>query len=76
MQVEHDIKVIPINEKFKESVEALSKEGWQLVPGITPVAIYHVVRSEQTKAAAVGGLGQMHIDDSKIHVIKADGSQQ
>lgn len=70
MEVEHDIKVIPVNDKMTGEIERLAKEGWTLVPGVQPVAIYHVVRQKQATAQASMGKGTMMIDDSRIGILR------
>lgn len=70
MEVEHDIKVIPVNDKMTGEIEKLAKEGWTLVPGVQPVAIYHVVRQKNTHAAANSGHGTLLLDDSKIGILR------
>ncbi len=73
MEVEHDVKMIPIDEHFQAEVEKLAKEGWQFLPGIKPIAIYHVARAKQAPPSAAG-MGQLTIDDSKVIILKPDGS--
>lgn len=81
MEVEHDIKVIPIDENLQANVEALAKERWELLPGIKPVAIYHVARAKlapnapATPGQPPTGLGQAHlkIDDTKVVMLGPDG---
>lgn len=70
MEVEHDIKVLPVNDKLQAEIEKLAKEGWTLVPGVQPVAIYHVVRAKQQHISAPAGLGALHIDESKIGILR------
>lgn len=70
MEVEHDIKVIPVNDKLGPELEKLQREGWTLVPGIMPVAIYHVVRAKQQHVSAPAGFGTLHIDESKIGILR------
>lgn len=72
MEVEHDIKVIPVNENLQGEIEKLAKEGWALVPGVQPVAIYHVVRPKHINShlMAPAGKGSLSIDDSKIHIMR------
>ena len=73
MEIEHDIKVIPVNDSLPSELERLTKEGWQLSPGVMPVAIYHLVRQKQP---TIGGMAKLIVDDTKIHIIKADGTMQ
>jgi hypothetical protein len=50
--VEHDVKVIPIDEEHKAKVDELAKQGWDLAPGTKPIGIYHVVRVKPADPAA------------------------
>ena len=72
MELEHTVKVFPIDENMKASVDALVREGWDMVPGVLPVAVYHLVRIKPTaQAPSVTAFGVLTIDDSKIQVIPA-----
>lgn len=70
MEVEHDIKVLPVNENLQGEIEKLAKDGWALVPGVQPVAIYHVVRQKSHHLAANTGRGTMMIDESKVGILR------
>lgn len=70
MEVEHDIKVIKVDANLTAEIERLTKDGWTLVPGVQPIAIYHVVRQKQATAQANSGKGTMMIDDSKIGILR------
>lgn len=72
MQIEYDVKVFPIDEALQEKVTELAAQGWELIPGIKPVAVYHVARNKDRPPAPAGvGMGRLTIDDSKVQVIKA-----
>lgn len=72
--VEHITKVIPLDANFQAEVARLDSEGWELVPGVVPVAVYHLVRVKgvlsKPKPASQSGLGSLLIDDEKVYVIK------
>jgi hypothetical protein len=71
MDLEHLTETIPINEKFQERVNALIADGWEILPGTEPQAIYHLVRLKKVaQAAGIGGFGALSIDESKIHIIR------
>lgn len=74
MEVEHDVKVIPIDENLQAEVQKLATEGWEMVAGVKPVAVYHVARVKRPSAGA--GFGKLHIDDSKVGILKPDGTMQ
>lgn len=81
MEVEYTTKMIPVGdpEVYKTEMEKLGKEGWMLVPGVQPVAIYSLVRQKNVPAnpptVAAGATPVLTIDDSKIFMIRADGKQ-
>ena len=50
-------------------VEKLGKEGWQFVPGAPPVAVIHMARMKPQHAQSATGMGEMHIDDSKVFIV-------
>lgn len=70
MEVEHDIKVIPLTPNLQAELERLTKEGWILVPGVQPIAIYHVVRQKAATAQANTAIGTMMIDESKVQILR------
>lgn len=71
-EVEHDIKTLPIDANLETAVKKLEAEGWELMPGITPVAIYHVVRMKGGSRPMVGqsGFGTLGVDDTKVHILR------
>lgn len=70
MEIEHATRMFPVNEKLSAELEQLKNEGWTLAPGVEPVAIYHVVRAKQQHVSAPAGLGNLHIDESKIGILR------
>jgi hypothetical protein len=70
MELEYQTVMIPIDEQFQNEVQKHVEAKWEVLPGTKPVAIYHLVRIKAVQAAAVGGFGDMKIDDSKIHLIR------
>ena len=75
MDIEHTIKVFPIDADLQTNVQALVSDGWEVIPGIPPVAVYHLVRAKKEHPAAAG-MGRLTIDDSKIFVIPAGSTKQ
>jgi hypothetical protein len=65
---------IPIDENLEERLRQLAAEGWGLVPGAKPMAVYSLCRLKEPTAPNIGEpvFGRMLIDDSKILVIPAD----
>ena len=68
--IEHDIKVIPIDANLQSTIKQLEGEGWELIPGVVPVAIYHLARNKDQLPKAMGGHGTLGIDDTKVHVLR------
>lgn len=71
--VEHTVKIFPIDENLRQNVEALVSEGWNVVPGVAPVAIYHLVRE---KKPGIGAIGRLTIDETKIMILPAGSTKQ
>lgn len=77
MDIEHDVKAVPIDENYAAELKKWEAEGWQIAPGAKPMAIYHLVRQKKSPGlAGVGGMGELQLDDSKIMVLKKDGTLQ
>jgi hypothetical protein len=56
-------------------LDALAKDGWQVMQGTQPVAIFSLVRVKPQKRSAdelasIGGFGDLKIDETKIHHIR------
>ena len=71
-EIEHTVKVLQLDDSFQTEIKALEAQGWQQVPGVLPVAVYHLIRMKpaENHANQAGGFGDLKIDDSKIHVIR------
>jgi hypothetical protein len=69
-EVEHAVKVLSIDNNLQDEVKRLESEGWELMPGILPVAVYHVVRIKNKPQFAQAAEGTMGIDDSKVLIIR------
>lgn len=78
MDVEHTIKTISMlpAEDFKTEVDRLQQEGWQLVPGVPPVAIYHLIRDKRMTGANTGARGGITLKDEGVLILKPDGTVQ
>jgi hypothetical protein len=74
LEFEYDVKSIPVDAKFNDTVAQLIKDGWQIVQGVKPVAIYHVIRQKTPAPSFGGGLGVITIDESKVHILRKDGT--
>ena len=74
MDVEHIVRSFPVDENLQRSVQALEAEGYQIVPGIPPVIVYHLARSKPMEQPVEEGrtaLGKLTINDNLIMVIPA-----
>lgn len=69
VDVEHVIKTIPLDAEFQNELRRLEGEGYELFPGITPVAIYHLIRKKPSEEGQ-GALGKIKIDETKVHVLR------
>lgn len=77
MDVEHKVVSLPVDNELQAEVAKLEAEGWQLVPGVVPVMVYHLVRSkvapEEQKDKGLQSLFKMTINDDLIAVLGPDG---
>lgn len=72
-EVETDVKMLTINDELPGKIEAWKAEGWELIAGIPPVAIYHVVR-KIAKEEPTGDIElRMAVDETKVSVLRANG---
>ena len=77
MEIEHEVKVLPIDDKLQSEVQKLQKEGWEVAAGTLPVAVYHLVRIKRPAPPSAGaGMAQLSIDDTKVGILKADGTMR
>ena len=60
-------KVLNVDANMQAEITKWAAEGWQLVPGCIPQAVYQLYR--QSKVS--GSMGKLVIDDSKVHVVRA-----
>ena len=74
MKIEHELKIIPVDENLAKATAELEAQGWKVLPGVKPMAIFPVVRIslDPTQAATMGGVGRLVIDDSKVDVMRPD----
>lgn len=66
--METQTKVLAITPDIENELKKAQDEGWEVMPGTVPVAVYQLQRKKQS---TVAGIGRMIIDESKILVIKA-----
>ena len=70
MEIEHKIVCLPIDENQLAELQALEQQGYALIPGVPPVAVYHLARQKKPDNVDAGPKFRMAIDDSKIFVKK------
>ena len=73
MNVEHSVKVFPLDQDLESNIKAMSAEGWIMLPGVVPVAIYHVLRMVGAMPVSEGAaqpFAQITIDDTKVPLIR------
>jgi hypothetical protein len=72
MKFEHQTTVIPVDENLLKAVENMKAAGWMIMPGATPVAVYHLIRpvQEVNPLAALNVEGIMTIDETKVHIVR------
>lgn len=74
-EFEHEMKVLIVDEGLQAKIDALTAEGWQVVPGIQPIAVFHLQRQKAEPAApGLGVHARLTIDDSKVVILRKDGS--
>lgn len=69
-EIEHDVKVIPIDARLQGEVKKLEAEGWELMPGVAPIAVYHLVRIKNKAPFAQSAQGTFGVDDNKVHILR------
>jgi hypothetical protein len=73
MEVEHQVKVFPLDPELETNIKAMTADGWLLMPGVTPVAIYHVVRMKGVVPHEETGhkpTVQIAIDETKVQILR------
>jgi len=73
MDIEFAVKTIEVDEHLEQNIKAMLAEGWQLVSGTKPVAIYHVQRARQAAAQSFGFMGAqggIALDESKVFILR------
>jgi hypothetical protein len=72
--VEHRTETFSLlDPDLQNKLAQLQAEGWQIVPGTHPIAIYHLERhvvAAPPPQPAAAGVGRMHIDESQITIIR------
>lgn len=74
-EYEYQTRMLAISDKIGEELAALENDGWEILPGAAPVAIYQL-RRIKGRFASVAGRGGMSIDESKVYVIGPNGERK
>lgn len=76
MEFEHHTAVIPVDKNFETTLKKLVEvDGWIIVPHILPIAIYQLVRPIKG-GDAMGAKLKMSVDDTKVGILRADGTHE
>ena len=74
MDVEFSVRTIEIDEHLQDKIQQMLKEGWSLVSGTKPVAIYHLQRIKQVSAAqsfmGVSGHGGVGVNEDQVFILR------
>ena len=74
MDIEFSVRTIEIDEHLQDKIQQMLKEGWSLVSGTKPVAIYHVQRIKQISMpqsfGAVAGAGGVALKEDQVFILR------
>ena len=73
--LEFDMLMIPIDQNTQSAIQAKIAEGWMLVPGTTPRALYVICRPLQQPMTEHKGFGVLNLDESKMYFVDKDGNK-
>lgn len=59
---------IPIDVNVQREIEVLLQQGWTPVPGVMPVAVYHLQRAVNTDMAGVQV--NVGVDDNGVMIVR------
>jgi hypothetical protein len=71
MTIENRTVTLPIDADYEAETRRLVEEGWHIVPGTVPVAVFALQREA---APATMVFGTVAIDDNKVFILKPDGT--
>lgn len=69
-ELEYAVKMLPIDETLQGAIDALKADGWELIPEVKPVAVYHIVRRVIREEPNNEVKVRMVIDDTKISILR------
>lgn len=73
MQVDHAIRVFPLDQNLEANLHQITSEGWMLLPGVMPVAVYHLVKMQGVPPLKEDGTSptvSFSIDDTKVKILR------
>jgi len=73
MDIEFSVRTIEIDEHLQDNIQEMLKEGWSLVSGTKPVAIYHLQRIKPSAAHSfmgAAGQGGVGVDESQVFILR------
>ena len=74
MDIEFSVRTIEIDERFQDKIQQMLNEGWLLVSGTKPVAIYHLQRIKQVGVAqsfmGVAGHGGVALKEDQVFILR------
>lgn len=68
-EYEYETKTFPVNSELVPTIEDLGRDGWDLIPGLQPVAVYPL-RRLRVRAAEAPLMAKLTIDESKVQIIR------
>lgn len=69
-EYEQQQKIISIGPDLPAELAKLEAEGWKVIPGIAPIAIYSVFREKPEAPIGMHIESNLIIDDTKVHVVR------
>lgn len=69
---ETQTKVLAITPEIENELKKTQEEGWEVMPGTIPVAVYQLRRKKKQPDMTGMGVGRLLIDDSKILIISKE----
>ena len=82
MDIEFSVRTIEIDEHLQDKIQEMLKEGWSLVSGTKPVAVYHLqrIKPESPLArygavlpqsfGAVTGAGGVGVNEDQVFILR------
>ncbi len=62
---------LALDNTLQSEHERLHQDGWRLIAGCTPMAVYVLCREPAPLPTSAMALGKLEVDESKVFVVKA-----